>query len=102
MVLSGLKKGTDWRFIDFHNFCRQHAGGKEYRNSFCSRVLRADANEDPATGETLLTPTVHNKDAFLTMMDAPDDPGFDIRNVMVVFDDHGELALIRRYYVPWQ
>ena len=60
------------------------------------------ANEDPATGETLLTPTVHNKDAFLTMMDAPDDPGFDIRNVMVVFDDHEELALIRRYYVPWQ
>jgi hypothetical protein len=35
-------------------------------------------------------------------MDATDDLGFDIRNVMVAFDEHGELALIRRYYVPWQ
>lgn len=57
---------------------------------------------DPATGETLLTPIVHNKADFLAMMNATDDPGFDIRNVMVAFDDHGELALIRRYYVPWQ
>lgn len=57
---------------------------------------------DPATGEALLTPTVHNKADFLAMMDATDDPGFDIRNVMVAFDEHGELALIRRYYVPWQ
>jgi len=57
---------------------------------------------DPATGEALLTPTVHNKADFLAIMDKTDDPGFDIRNVMVAFDEHGELALIRRYYVPWQ
>lgn len=57
---------------------------------------------DPGTGEALLTPTVHNKADFLAMTDAADDPGFDIRNVMAAFDDRGELALIRRSYVPWQ
>ena len=57
---------------------------------------------NPATGEALLTPTVHNKAGFLEMMDAADDPGFDIRNVMAVFDEHGDLAIIRRSYVPWQ
>ena len=35
-------------------------------------------------------------------MNAADDPGFAIRNVEVVFDEQGELALIRRFYVPWQ
>lgn len=33
---------------------------------------------------------------------AEDDPGFDRHNVMVVFNHHGKLALIRRYYVTWQ
>ena len=57
---------------------------------------------DPVTGEGLLHPTVHNLEGFLELLGAEDDPGFDIRNVMVIFDEHGELALIRRYYVPWQ
>ena len=57
---------------------------------------------DPATGEGLLNPTVHNKAEFLEIMNNPEDPGFDIRNVKAVFDENGELALIRRIYVPWQ
>ena len=57
---------------------------------------------DPATGETLIQPTVHNKNDLLAMMGSNDDPGFDIRNVTVVFDENGELALVRRHYVPWQ
>ena len=57
---------------------------------------------DPSTGEALMIPAVHNKADFLAMMESKDDPGFDIRNVMIAFDDRGELALIRRYYVPWQ
>ena len=57
---------------------------------------------DPATGEGLLNPTVHNKAEFLAMMDAEDDPGFDLYNVRVVFNDRGDLALIRRRYVPWE
>ena len=57
---------------------------------------------DPATGEGLLNPTVHNKAEFLKKMNNPDDPGFDIRNVKAVFDENGNLALIRRFYVPWQ
>ena len=57
---------------------------------------------DPATGIGLLNPTVHNRTAFLKIMNNPDDPGFDIRNVKAVFDEDGQLALIRRFYVPWQ
>ena len=57
---------------------------------------------DPDTGIGLLHPTVHNKEAFLKCMNAPDDPGFDIRNVEIVLDEEGQLALIRRFYVPWQ
>jgi hypothetical protein len=57
---------------------------------------------NPSTGEPLLHPTVHNKEDFLAIMNSKDDPGFDIRNVEVVFDENGELALIRRSYVPWQ
>ena len=57
---------------------------------------------DPSTGEGLLHPTVHNTEDLLTRMSSADDPGFDIRNVEVVFDEKGELALVRRFYVPWQ
>ena len=57
---------------------------------------------DPSTGESLLIPTVHNAREFLEIMKDEDDPGFDRHNAMVVFDDRGELAMIRRYYVPWQ
>jgi len=57
---------------------------------------------DPATGAGLLNPTVHNKAEFLKIMKNPDDPGFDIRNVKAVFDEDGKLALVRRFYVPWQ
>ena len=57
---------------------------------------------NPATGESLLHPTVYNKENLLAIMNSADDPGFDIRNVEVVFDGNGELALIRRFYVPWQ
>ena len=57
---------------------------------------------DPYTGESLLHPTVYNEEVFLTVMNTEEDPGFDIRNVEAVFDEKGELALIRRFYVPWQ
>ena len=57
---------------------------------------------NPVTGEGLLYSTVHNQAEFLAQMKVADDPGFDRRNVKAVFDETGELALIRRIYVPWQ
>ena len=57
---------------------------------------------NPSTGESLLHPTAYNEEDFMTLMNSADNPGFDIRNVEVVFDENGELALIRRFYVPWQ
>ena len=57
---------------------------------------------DPSSGESLRNPTVHNGADFLSMMGDAMDPGFAANNVMVVFDEHGDLALIQRYYVPWQ
>ncbi len=57
---------------------------------------------NPKTGETLIHPTVYNMEGFLELMKSADDPGFDIRNVEVVIDEDGKLAVIRRFYVPWQ
>ena len=57
---------------------------------------------DPVTGEGLLHPTVHNLEGFLELLGAEDDPGFDIYNVEAVTDEEGKLAVIRRFYVPWQ
>ena len=59
---------------------------------------------DPSSGETLLQPAVHSGKEFLEMLEAEkkEGPGFEANNVSVVFDGDGDLALIRRYYVPWQ
>ena len=59
---------------------------------------------DPLTGEILIYPTVHNRTEFLSMLETEksNGSGFDIRNVRIVFDENGEVALITRFYVPWQ
>ena len=59
---------------------------------------------NPLTGETLLQPSVHNGKEFLDMLETEKEtgPGFAANNVTVVFDGTGSLALIRRFYVPWQ
>ena len=57
---------------------------------------------DPSGGETLLHPTVYNMEGFLDRMNDAEDPGFDIRNVELAVDENGQLAVIRRYRVPWQ
>ena len=59
---------------------------------------------DPLTGEILIYPTVHNRTEFLSMLETEKSTGsgFDIRNVRIVFDENGEVALITRFYVPWQ
>ena len=57
---------------------------------------------NPSTGEALLHPTVHNMAGFLERMNSTDDSGFDIRNTEAVIDEDGKLAVIQRFYVPWQ
>lgn len=60
---------------------------------------------DPATGNPLDMPTVHSAAEFLETLKAEAEaggPGFDVNNVFVAFDGEGQLALIQRYYVPWQ
>ena len=59
---------------------------------------------DPSTLQSRYLPAVHDASAFLSMMEAEKEngPGFAVNNTTVVFNSNGELALIRRYYVPWQ
>ena len=57
---------------------------------------------NPSTGEALLHPTVHNMAGFLERMNSTDDSGFDIRNTEAVIDEDEKLAVIQRFYVPWQ
>ena len=61
----------------------------------------------PETGEPLDKPTVHTAEGFLRILaeerdDPAAGPGFAADNVLVVFDGNGDLAVIRRFYVPWQ
>ncbi len=57
---------------------------------------------DPASGEMLEKPTVHNLAEFVAMQFKPEDPGFKAHNVWAVLDENGELAVVYRFYVPWQ
>ncbi len=60
---------------------------------------------NPATGEMLDMPSVHSGAEFLELLKTETEeggPGFDTHNVLVVFDADGQLALVERYYVPWQ
>ena len=61
---------------------------------------------DPASGEILNMPTVHNAAEFLRMLKTESEegggPGFATDNVYAVFNESGDLALVQRYYVPWQ
>lgn len=62
---------------------------------------------DPTTGEPRDLPAVYTAAAFLQILAGETDgtlsgPGFAAHNVSVVFDQDGQLALIRRFYVPWQ
>ena len=60
---------------------------------------------DPATGEALDMPTVHSGAELLEMLKTEAEgngPGFDARNVFAAFNADGQLALVQRYYVPWQ
>lgn len=66
-------------------------------------LLLDDIN--PSTGEIQYLPTVHPASEFLKMLKTENEqggPGFATNNVYVVFDGAGQLALIQRYYVPWQ
>ena len=55
---------------------------------------------NPSSGEPLEKPTVHSAGSFLSMLN--EGPGFTANNVIAVFDENGDLAVIQRYYVPWQ
>ncbi len=59
---------------------------------------------DPASGESLNYPTVHSAADLIAEMEAGEaaGPGFAVNNTSVVFDRNGALALVRRFYVPWQ
>ena len=59
---------------------------------------------DPASGESLNYPTVHSAADLIAEMEAGEaaGPGFAVNNTSVVFDRNGTLALVRRFYVPWQ
>ena len=67
------------------------------------RLLFLDEIEE-VTLMPLYVPAVHGRSDFLSAMEAEKEngPGFAANNAMVVFDENGDLALIRRYYVPWQ
>ena len=70
-------------------------------------LLFLDYTSDEETGFPLEMPVVRTAQEFtarLTQEDAAEafGVGFTADNVYVVFDGEGNLAVIHRYYVPWQ
>ena len=57
---------------------------------------------DPASGESLETPTEHTAEEFVAMLASGEAPDFSSDNVYVIYDENGEMAQIDRYYTPWQ
>ena len=110
-----LNKG-DYEFSEGSVWLREDTDGNfrpvEYEDYIWSEMARIEVPVtenllfldmiDPSSGEILEMPTVHNADEFLAMKDSTVDPGFKVNNVYVVFDENGDLAVICRYYVPWQ
>ena len=58
----------------------------------------------PSTGESLDLPAVRSLREFVAELEGTDivGPGFAQKNVTVVIDEYGTLALVQRFYVPWQ
>ena len=56
----------------------------------------------PESGEPLDKPTVHPASEFIQYLSKEDDPGFAVNNTMVIFDQDGALAMVERFFVPWQ
>lgn len=58
---------------------------------------------DPDSLEMLEEPTRHTAAEFVaTLNSATDSVGFGSDNVIVTFDEAGQLAVIERIYTPWQ
>ena len=57
---------------------------------------------DPKTGEPVKKPTVHSAAEFTQYFSKDGDPGFAANNTLIAFDQEGSIAVIERYYVPWQ
>ena len=86
----------------------------EYERSFTRVVKTLDApmaegfvfldGVDPETGAMLEEPATHTAEEFLQAIAIDDgsDPGFTADNVKVTFDGEGAVAVVDRYYTPWQ
>ena len=59
---------------------------------------------DPESGEPLEEPAVHTAEEFIAIIsaDGNEDPGFDLDNTNITFDENGTLAEAERFYTPWQ
>jgi len=59
---------------------------------------------DAETMAMVEEPSVHTAEEFLKVFAIDDgtDPGFDADNVRVTFDGEGAVAVVDRFYTPWQ
>ena len=84
---------------------------QEYLEPFATLTLEVPEDlffldeVDPETGDILpdeaATRTAADFIALLTGS-SENDPGFASENVYVTFDDNGEMAMVQRFYAPWQ
>ena len=81
---------------------------KDYTEVFATLTLQVPETLlfldgiDPATGDILDTPTEHSAKEFIAMLSSGEYPDFSSDNVRITLDENGELAVVERFYTPWQ
>ena len=92
----------NYRTYDWHDYVYTELAQIEV--PLTSSLLLLD-NINPESGDILEKPTVHSSADLIRMMEEAargTDPGFSANNVLVIFNSEGQLAVVERYYVPWQ
>ena len=101
IVLSRQENGTD-RTFDYESICLYDVAALQLPVPETAVFLD---DIDPESLDILEEPLILTAADFLAKLEsetASDGVGFAADNVRVTFDENGDLAVIERFYVPWQ
>lgn len=99
-----MQREADGRYypLYYHDRVWQSIGEDFFR--FAKKAVFMDGI-DPDTGRRLEKPTKHTIDEFLEMKKYAEEiehDSFFIRNMWATFNEHDEITVLERQYVPWQ
>ena len=99
-----MLKDADGRYypMSIHDYVWKSIGEGSFQ--FAKNAVFLDGI-NPDTGRRLEKPTVHTIEEFLDMKNYSEEIEYDsffIRNMWATFNEHDEITVLERNYVPWQ